>query len=174
MENEDGTPAANGNSHANGHVEPPWPIYYRALGGGMRVRYSRSHWYPRCSCRLTFAYLNHLVLALDDERRQLVNLKRDLKEEMDKLRQMVSAQGERITEFEDVLASEVATTEVTREELQRARPRLFSLGEEVRDWASGILTNTGRLVDEVIDIIHSPDQEKDPKEEIPPGSPTVD
>ena len=83
MENEDGTPAANGNGHANGHVEPPRLIYYRALGGGTRVRYSPSHRYPRCSCRLTFAYPNHLVLALDDERRQLVNTNRDLLEEVE-------------------------------------------------------------------------------------------
>ena len=64
---------------------------------------------------MTFAYPNHLVLALDDERRQLVNTNRDLLEEVDELRQMVSAQGERIAELEEVLAGEVATAEVTRE-----------------------------------------------------------
>ena len=87
---------------------------------------------------------------------------------------MVSAQGERIAELEEILASEVGTAEVTRDELQRARARLTRLGEELRDRASGILADTGRLVDEVMDIIQSPDQEEDPEEEIPPDSPTVD
>ena len=93
---------------------------------------------------------------------------------MDELRQMVSAQGERIAELEEVLAGEVATAKVTREELQRARARLIRLGEEIRDRDSGILADTGRLVDAVMDIIQSPDQEKDLEEEIPPSNPTVD
>ena len=84
-------PAANGNGHANGHVVPPRPIYYQALGGGARVRYSPTDRRPQCACRVTFAYPNHLVLALDDERRQLVDLNRDLQSEVDELRQMVSA-----------------------------------------------------------------------------------
>ena len=48
MENGNGTPAANGNGHANGHVEPPRPIYYRTLGGGAHVRYLPTNRYPRC------------------------------------------------------------------------------------------------------------------------------
>ena len=91
---------------------------------------------------------------------------------------MVSAQGERIAELDKVLAGEVATAEVTREELQRTMARLTRLGEEVRDRDSGILTDTGRLVDEVMDLIQSPDpeedSEEDPEEKIPPGSPTID
>ena len=45
MKNENGTPAANGIGHDSGHVEPPRPIYYRALGGGAQVRYSPSSRY---------------------------------------------------------------------------------------------------------------------------------
>ena len=104
MENRNENPAANGNGHANGHVESLRPIYYRALGGGARVRYSPATRYPRCPCRLTYAYLNHLVLALDNEYRQLLNTNRHLLQEVEELSQMVSAQGERITEFEEVLA----------------------------------------------------------------------
>ena len=144
-------PAANGNGHANGYVEPPRPIYYQALGEGARVRYSPSTRYPRCSCRLTFAYPNHLVLALDDERRQLVDLNRDLQVEVDEFRQMVGAQGERIAEHEKVLEGEVATSAVVREKLQSTRARLTSLREEVRDQASKILTNATRLVDEAME-----------------------
>ena len=93
MDDGNGAPAANGNGHANGHYEPLRTIFYRALAGGARVRYSPYDRYPRCSCRLTFAYPNHIVLALDDERRQLVDANRDLQAEVDELRQMVSAQG---------------------------------------------------------------------------------
>ena len=91
MKNGNGAPTANGNGHANGHVESLRPIYYRSLGGGARVRYSPFSSYRRCSCRLTFAYPNHVVLALDDECRQLVNANLDLQAEVDELRQMVSA-----------------------------------------------------------------------------------
>ena len=77
-------------------------------------------------------------------------------------------------EFEEVIEGEVATAAVTREELQRTRARLTRLGEEVRDRVSGILADATRLVDEVMDVVQSPDQEEDPEEEIPPGSPTVD
>ena len=174
MKNENGTPAANGNDHANGHVEPPRPIYYQALDRGARVRYSPANRYLRCSCRLTFAYPNHLVLALDDERRQLVDLNRDLQAEVDEFRQMVSAQGKRIMELEEVLEGEVATSAVVREELQSTRARLTRLGEEVRSRASDILTDASRLVDEAMEVVPSPDQEEDPEEEVPPGSPTVD
>ena len=107
MENGNGIPTTNGNGHANGHIESRKPIYYRALGGGARVRYSPATRYPRCSCRVTFAYSNHLVFALDDERHQLMNTNIDLQTEMDELRQMVSAQGERIAELEEVLEGEV-------------------------------------------------------------------
>ena len=138
------------------------------------MRYSISNRYPRCSCRLTFAYPNHLVLALDDERRQLVNANLDLQAEVDELRQMVSAQGERIAELEEVLEGEVAIAAITREELQRTRTRLTRLGEEVHDRAFGILADTIEMIDGVMDIVQSPDQEEDPDEEIPPCSPTVD
>ena len=40
---------------------------------------------------------------------------------MDELRQMVSAQGERIAELKEVVEGEVATAAVTGEELQRTR-----------------------------------------------------
>ncbi|XP_071933747.1 uncharacterized protein [Coffea arabica] len=73
MENGNGGHAVNGNGHANGHVEPLRPIYYRVLGGGAHVRYSPSTRFPRCPCRMTYAYPNDLVLSLDDDRRQLVN-----------------------------------------------------------------------------------------------------
>ena len=178
MENENGTPAANGNGHANGHVEPLKLIYYQTLGGGVRVRYSPSDRYPRYSCRLTFAYPNHLVLDLDDEGRQLVITNLDLQAEVDEMRQMVSAQGEWIAELEEGVEGEVATAAVTREELQRTRARLTRLGEEVRDRASGILADATEMIDRVSDIVQSPvqgeDLEEDPEEEIPPDSPTVD
>ena len=97
---------------------------------------------------------------------------------MDELRQMVSAQGERVAELEEVLAGEVATDAVTREELQRTRARLTRLGKEVRDQASGILTDATMIIEGGTDIVQSPvreeDPEKDPEEEIPPCSPTVD
>ena len=141
MENGNGNPAANETGHANDHVEPPKPIYYRTLGGGAHVHYSPYDRYPRCSCRVTFTYPNYLVLTLDDERHQLVNTNLDLQAEVDELRQMVSAQGERVTELEEVLAGEVATAAITREELQRARVRLARVGEEVRDRTSRILTD---------------------------------
>ena len=72
MDNGHGN-AANGNGHANGHVEPSMPIYYRAHSGGARVHYSPTTRFLRCTCRMTYAYSNDLVLALDDERRQLVD-----------------------------------------------------------------------------------------------------
>ena len=107
-----------------------------------------------------------------------MDLNRDLQAEVDELRQTVSAQGERIVELEEVLEGEVATSAVVREELQSTRARLTSLREEVRDRASGILADATRLVDEVMDVVQSPeeeeDPEEDPEEEIPPDSPTVD
>ena len=86
MENGNGTPAVNGNGHANGLVEPPRHIYYRSLSGRARVRYTPHDRYFRCPCRLTFAYPNHVVLTLDDERRQLVNTNLDLQAEVDEFR----------------------------------------------------------------------------------------
>ena len=178
MENGNGTLAANENGHANGHVESFRPIYYRTLSGGARVRYSPYDRYSRCSCRATFAYPNYLVLALDDERRQLVNANLDLQAEVDEFRQMVGTQGERVAELEEVIEGEVATSVVVREELQSTRARPTSLRGEVLDRAPRILTDATRLVDEAIDIVQSSeeeeDPEEDPEEEIPPGSPTVD
>ena len=173
MKNGNGNPAANGNGHANSHVEPPKPIYYRVLGGTARVRYSSYDRYPRCLCRVTFAYPNYLVLALDDERRQLVNANLDLQAEVDELRQMVSAQGERIAELEEVIEGEVATSAVVNEELRSTRAQLTRLREEVRDRASGILTDATRLVDEAMGVAQD-SEEEDPEEEVPPDSPTVD
>ena len=87
---------------------------------------------------------------------------------------MVSAQGERIVELEEVIEGEVATTAVTREGLQSTKARLTRLGEEVRDRVSGNLTDAIDMIEEVSDIAQNPDQEEDPEAEIPPGSPTVD
>ena len=178
MENGNGAPTTIGNGYANGHVELSRPIYYRAIRGGARVRYAPYDRYPRCPCRVTFAYPNHIVLALDDERRQLVTANLDLQAEVDEFRQMVSAQGERIAELEEVVQGEVATAAVVREELQSTRARLTRLGEEVRDRASKILTDATEMIEGVSDIVQSSvqgeDLEEDPEEEIPPGSPTVD
>ena len=130
------------------------------------MRYSPYDRYPQCSCRVTFAYPNYLVLALDNERRQLVNANLDLQAEVDELRQMVGTQGERIAELEEVIEGEVATSAVVREELQSTRARLTSLREEVRDQASRILTNATRLVDEAMDVVQSSNEEaQDPKED---------
>ncbi|XP_027171567.1 uncharacterized protein LOC113771150 [Coffea eugenioides] len=149
MKNGNGAPAANG----NGHEEPLRPIYYRALGGELM---------------LTFAYPNHLVLALDDERRQLVDLNRELQVEVDELRQMVGAQGERIAELGEMIKGEVATSAVVREELESTRARLTSLRGEVRGRASRILTHATRLVDEAMEAVHNSEKEdskEDPEEE---------
>ena len=79
---------------------------------------------------------------------------------------MVNAQNERIAEFEEVLAGEVATAEVIRDEIQRTRARLTRLGEEIRDQVSGILSDTSMLVDGVVDIIQNSTQEEDPEEDL--------
>ena len=87
---------------------------------------------------------------------------------------MVGAQGEMIAELEEVLKGEMATSAVVREEIQSTSARLTRLGEEDRDRASGILTDTSKLVDETMDVVQSSEEEEDPEEEVPPGSPTVD
>ena len=95
---------------------------------------------------------------------------------------MVSAQSERIAEIEEALAGEVATAEVTHDEIQRTRARFIRLGEEIRDRASGVLADTTMLIEEMMEVVQNPAQEEDPKEdpeedpekEISPGSPTVD
>nr|XP_027101014.1 uncharacterized protein LOC113720306 [Coffea arabica] len=110
---------------------------------------------------LTFAYPNHVVLALDDEHRQLVNVNLDLQAEVDELRQMVSAQGERIVELEKVLEGEVATAAVVLEELPSTRARLTRLGKEVRDRAFRNLADATEMIEGVSDIVQSSDQEED-------------
>ena len=87
--NENGH-AANGNGHANGHAPPLRPIFYQVQGGGARVQYSPATRVPRCDCRLTFSYPNRLVLAIDDERRQLVNSNLALIQDVDELGAMVT------------------------------------------------------------------------------------
>ena len=86
---------------------------------------------------------------------------------------MVSVQGERVDELEEVLAGEVATAAV-----QRSRARLTRLGEEVHDRASEILADATMMIEGVTDIVQIPVQEEnpeeDPEDEITPGSPTVD
>ena len=171
MENGNGGPAANG----NGHVEPLRSIYYSAQGGGARVRYSPSTRYPRCICRATYAYPNNLVFSLDDERRQLVDANRDSLQEVEELSIMVNAQRSRIAELEGTLVDEVARAEATRDDLQRARAQLTRIGEEVRDRAFGIMADATMLIDEVMEVVQNPIQEKDPEEdpeeEVPPDSP---
>ncbi|XP_071921242.1 uncharacterized protein [Coffea arabica] len=176
MDNGNGVPAANGNGHANGHIAPPRPIFYRALVGEARVRYSPSDRYPRCACRVTFAYPNHVVLALDDERRQLVTGNLDLQAEVDELRQMVSVQGKRVAELEEVIEDEVATSSVVNEELRSTRAQLTRLREEVRSRASDIVADATRLVDEAMGVAQDSeeDPEEDPEEEVPPDSPAAD
>nr|XP_027071835.1 uncharacterized protein LOC113696652 [Coffea arabica] len=69
---------------------------------------------------------------------------------------MVSAQGERIAEFEEVIEGKVATSAVVNGELQSTRAQLTRLREEVRDRASGILADATRLVDEMKKLGHLP------------------
>ena len=121
MENGNGGHAANGNGNANGHMEPLRPIYYRALGGGARIRRSPSTRFPRCPYMATYTYPNDLVLSLDDERRQLVNTKRALLQEVEELNIMVNAQGDRIAELEGTVVDKMARAEAARDEFQRAR-----------------------------------------------------
>ena len=180
MDNGNGH-AANDHGHVNGHVEPPRPIYYRTRGGGARVRYSPAARYPRCPCRVTYAYPNDLVLSLDDERRQLVNTNRALLQEVEELSVTVDAQGARIVELEETVVNEIARTEAARDEVWRVRGQLTRIVEEVRDRVSGILAGTSMLIDEVMDTVQSlvpegteEDPEENSKEEIPPDSPTVD
>mgnify|MGYP004710179227 CR=1 FL=1 len=138
MDNGNGH-AANDHGHVNGHVEPPRPIYYRALGGGARVRYSPSSRVPRRHYRVTYAYPNDLVLSLDDERRQLVNTNRALLQEIEELSLMVNAQGDRIAELEGTMVDEMVRAEAAREERQRVRARLTRIGEEGRGRVCEIL-----------------------------------
>ena len=178
MENGNGGPAANGNGHANGHVESLRSIYYSSRDGGARVRYLPFTRFPKCVCRMTYAYPNHLVFALDDERRQFVDANQDLLQEVEELSIMVNAQSTKIAELEETLAGKMATAEVTCDEFQRVRARLFRIGEEVRDRASGIMADATMLIDEVMEVVQSPvqedteeDPEEDPEEKVPPDSP---
>nr|XP_027122247.1 uncharacterized protein LOC113739210 [Coffea arabica] len=172
MENGNEGPAANG------HVEPLRSIYYSARDGGARVRYSPCTGFPRCVCRKTYAYPNHLVFALDDERRQLVDTNRDLLQEVEELSIMVNAQSVRIAKLKETLAGEVTTVEVTHDEFQRVRARLTRIGEEIRDRPFRIMADATILIDEVMEVVQSPvqegaeeDPEENPEEEVPPDSP---
>ena len=117
METGNGSHAVNGNGHANGHVEPLRPIYYRALGGGTHVRFSPSFRFSCCPCRATYAYSNEPVLSIDDERRQLVITNRALLQEIEELSAMVEAQGARIAELVGTMVDELVRTEAARDEL---------------------------------------------------------
>ncbi|XP_027157040.1 uncharacterized protein LOC113758321 [Coffea eugenioides] len=63
---------------------------------------------------------------------------------------MVSAQGERVAELEEVIEGEVATSAVVNEELRSTRAQLTRLREEVRSRASDIVADATRLVDEAM------------------------
>ena len=86
--------------------------------------------FPRCPCRMTYAYPNDLVLSLDDERRQLVNTNRYLLQEVEELSIMVNAQSARIAELEGTVVDEMARVEATRDEVRRVRARLTRIGKE--------------------------------------------
>ncbi|XP_071916426.1 uncharacterized protein [Coffea arabica] len=114
---------------------------------------------------------------MDDERRQLVDTNRALQAEVDELRQMVGAQGERIAELEEVLEGEVATSAVVNQELQDTRARLTRLGRDVRTRAFEILADATSLVEDAAEVIpdeEEEDPEEDPEEEVPPDSPAMD
>ena len=165
MENGNGSHASNGNGHANGHVEPLRPVYYRTLGRGARVRFSPAARVSRCPCRATYTYSNDLVLSIDDGRRQLMNTNRALLQGIEELSAMVDAQGARIEELEGTVVDEMARTEAARNELQRVRARLTRIGKKIRDWASGILIDTTTLIEEVIEAFDSLAREGTPEKE---------
>ena len=150
---ENGNGHANGNGVANGHVEPLRSISYRPRGGGSRIRYTPADRYPRCQCRVTYAYPNELVLSLDDERRQLRDANHTLTQDVEELSIMVDTQLDRIAELEQRLAAERARSEAAREELGRQRSRLTRVAEEVRDRSAGIRADATMMIDEVMGII---------------------
>ncbi|XP_071912309.1 uncharacterized protein [Coffea arabica] len=151
MENENGH--ANGNGVANGHVEPLRSISYRPRDGGPRIRYTPADRFPRCQCRVTYAYPNELVQSLDDDRRQLRDANHILTQDVEELSIMVDTQMDRIAELEQRLAAERARSEAAREELGRQRSRLTRVAEEVRDRSAGIRADATMMIDEVMGII---------------------
>ena len=181
MDNGNGSHAANSNGHANGHVKPLRPIYYRAFGGGVCVRFSPSSRFPRCPCRETFAYPNDLVLSIDDECRQLVVTNGTLLQEIEELTAMVNAQGTRIIELKGTVVDDRTRADAASVELQRTRVRLTRVVEEVQNRAAGILPDTTMLIEEVIEAVDSPAREgtleekpfeENPDEEVLPDGPT--
>ncbi|XP_071916280.1 uncharacterized protein [Coffea arabica] len=150
---ENGNGHANGNGLTNGHVEPLRSISYRPRNGGPRIRYTPADRYPRCQCRLTYAYPNELVLSLDDERRQLRDANHTLTQDVEELSIMVDTQLDRIAELEQRLAVERARSEAAREELGRQRSRLTRVAEEICDRSAGIRADATMMIDEVMGII---------------------
>ena len=63
------------------------------------------------------------------------------------------------------MVDETARTEAARNELQKARARLTRIGEEVRDWVSGILIDTTTLIEKVIEAFDSLARGGTPEEE---------
>ncbi|XP_071902449.1 uncharacterized protein [Coffea arabica] len=158
---ENGNGHANGNGVANGHVESLSSISYRPRGGGPRIRYTPTDRYPRCQCRVTYAYPNELVLSLDDERRQLGDANHILTQDVEELSIMIDTQLDRIAELEQRLTAERVRSEAAREELGRQRSRLTRVTEEVRDRSAGIRADTTMMIDEVTDIIQGTGQAMD-------------
>lgn len=158
MENGNGVLGADGQG-VNGHEEPVRPIRYRLRGSGARLRYTPRRGVPRCACRTKYTYPNAVVLSLDDERQELVDANRSLREELDGLGDVLTFHNARIRTLEAQVEALEALVEnerdrgrAARDQVQRFRARLTRVVDHVQDWTARILADTNVLIDEVAEV----------------------
>ena len=94
--------------------------------------------------------MNHVVVAVLEQRRRLRRATTRDQTEMLRLRGIMRMQADEIRELQGDIATEEERTDALREQLHVANDRLTMMVREVRDWFEGIINECEALIQGVI------------------------
>ena len=126
------------------HLEGPVcrVLAYQESSGRLVCRWSSARKIRLCDCWKTYSYPDRVVLAVDDERRQLGSANRRCQTEIERLQAALRVHSARIRELETSVLEEQERTNAFREQAQAANGRLVQVVRDVRD-------RTDRIFDRV-------------------------
>ena len=123
-------------------------IKYQIRLRGAVVRWSPANCLRCCECRHTYAYLNTVVLAMVEKRKELAKDNARLKAEVNQLREANKRQAERIKELEyDVVEGQDRVDDLCAQ-LGEARERMVKRATKARVRAESILHIFNDLLEE--------------------------
>ena len=145
--------AGNGADGNNAPPRMPLPLVrYQPMIGGPALHWSPASKTNPCSCLRDYAYPNHVVLAVDKERKTLARTVQRANAEIETLRTENQLLRARVRELEEMAN------------------QFLRLSNTVRDCTAGIMTDCETMIEEMLEI-YTEDQggERSSIGEIVPG-----